>query len=178
MTKAEVLLFMFIFVLCGCVRFDQPTQYAPQPMESWTYSDASKPIINKDYAISITPEYWSSYRRDFGWQCFKLSVENKTKKNIEIVWDKTFFVTNGSTSGGFMFDGIIYRDRNNQKPNDIVFGNSTFNRLILPNNLLEYIASVGWLHKIIPPGETGVYITMIVDGKEINERVIINIQKN
>ncbi|MFH2046206.1 MAG: hypothetical protein ABIK92_13780 [Pseudomonadota bacterium] len=178
-TMVVYMLICCLAVLVSCRHQGAYVPYTPDPQETWSYSSITSPVVTNDYTISIVPEYWGSYRRNFGWQCFALSVENKTDKNIEIVWDKTLFVTKGSTSGRFMFDGVIYKDRNNPKPNDIVFGNTTLTKLILPNNLLEYIrgSSMGWLHNIIPQGETGIYITIKIDEKEIGEKVIVNISK-
>jgi len=167
---------MFIMVGCGS-RHYVPT--APEVKETWSYSPTSNPIVKEDYAISITPAYWSTYRKGHGWHCFALTVENKTAKNIEIVWDKTLFVTNGATSGRFMFEGVVYKERNNSRANDIVFGNTTLNKLILPNNLVAYLGgrSIGWFHHLMPQGENGIYITLKVDDKEIGEKVLVNIRK-
>ena len=176
---------MVVCVLVCCMSFlvgcPHRQTYVPQPeeKETWSYDSVSNPVDNKDFTVSITPEYWSSYRRGHGWHAFNLSVTNKKNRNIEIVWDKTLFILKGSTNGRFMFDGVVYKERNNTRPNDIVFGNTTFNRLILPNNLVEYINSpgLGWFHNTIQPGEDGIYITFKVEEKEIGEKVSVNIRK-
>lgn len=174
---------MVVCMLVCCIAFlvgcPHRHAYVPEPEEKWSYDSISNKIDNKDLTISITPEYWSSYRRGYGWHSFNLSVTNKTNRNIEIVWDKTLFISKGSTNGRFMFDGVVYKERNNPRPNDIVFGNTTFNRLILPNNLVEFLgaSSIGWFHNIIQPGENGIYITLKVDEKEVAETVLVNIRK-
>jgi hypothetical protein len=167
---------MSILVNCSPRRTYVPP---PQSKEIWSIEPIFNPVDNKDFAVSIIPEYWSSYRQGYGWHAFKLSVTNKTNRNIEIVWDKTLFISNGSTNGRFMFEGVVYKERNNPRPNDLVFGNTTFKKLILPNNLVEFFPSrgLGWIHNIIQPGETGVYITIKVEEKEIGEKVLVNMRK-
>lgn len=167
---------LMLVMVSSCL---QRQVYAPDPPEAWSYKSISNPADNKDLTVSITPAYWSSYRQGYGWHAFDLSVVNKTNKNIEIVWDKTLFISDGSTRGRFMFEGVVYKERNDPKPNDVVFANSTFTRLILPCALVEYLgaSSIGWFHHIIPPGETGAYITVKVDNNEISEKVLINIRK-
>jgi len=67
-----------------------------------------------------------------------LTIRNKTNKNIELNWNKTLYITGGQTSGGFMFEGVVYAERNNPKPADLIFGNSTFTKEISPSNLVDY----------------------------------------
>ena len=102
-----------------------------------------------------------------------LVVQNKTNQNIEINWDKTFFISNNQTNGGFMFGGISYIARNARKPNDIVFSKHNFQKIIYPNNLVEYssVVSSGWVHRDLPIGEIGIYLTLIIDRKEVEYKL-------
>lgn len=185
--KKIMLVFAVMLMLVMVSSCLQRQVYAPDPPEAWSYKSISNPADNKNFTVSITPAYWSSYRQGYGWHAFDLSVVNKTNKNIEIVWDKTLFISDGSTRGRFMFEGVVYKERNDPKPNDVVFANSTFTRLILPCALVEYMSAISiggriqypakWFHHIIPPGETGAYITVKVDNNEISEKVLINIRK-
>ena len=112
-----------------------------------------------------------------GCQAFQLRIVNKTDKDIEVNWNKTLYIRNGQTSGGFMFDGVIYADRNNNKPPDVVFKKSSFAKVIWPSNLVVFItgASGGWRHIAMPNGSHGLYLTILVNGKEINQRVELTI---
>lgn len=113
-----------------------------------------------------------------GCDAFLLSVKNKTDKALELNWNKTLYIVHGQTSGGFMFEGILYQDRNSPKSPDIIFPNGEFNKRVWPNNLVE-LSSVtyGWNNNPMPSGENGVYLTVNVDGKEINEKLTVSLSK-
>jgi hypothetical protein len=112
-----------------------------------------------------------------GCKAFQLTIENKTDKDIELDWNKTLYISNGTTSGGFMFEGVVYIDRNNPKSPDIVFSKSTFSKTIWPNNLVYYSSGKHgrWRNKDMPTGENGVYLTVKVNGEEIKEKITIDI---
>ena len=116
-----------------------------------------------------------------------LSVHNKTDKDIELVWDKTLYIKDGQTSGGFMFEGVVYKDRNETKQNDIIFANSNFQKVIYPNNLVimtdsaamasvlgcgsVYGQSRQWCHDTFRKGIHGIYLTLKVEEKVIHETI-------
>ncbi len=76
-----------------------------------------------------------------------------------------------------MFEGVVYKDRNNQKPPDIVFARGNFLKIIHPNNLVSFASGRygGWEHSEMPPGENGAYLSVSVDGKEISERLVMQL---
>lgn len=104
---------------------------------------------------------------------FELLVKNKTDRTLEVDWNKTRFIAGGQAAGGFMFAGVVYRDRNNSKPSDIVFASGTMSKGIWPNNLVEFntFPFIEWVHKPMPQGEVGIYLTVVVDGKEISQKL-------
>lgn len=147
------LLFVCTLYLTGCRRYVMAV-------------DPPQCKVSKDsYSIEIKP--LASSRRNY--DSFTLIIENKTKDDIDLIWDRTFFIHNGQTNGGFMFEGIIYADRNNSKPPDVIFAENTYTKTIYPNNLVSNYK--GWYHNEFTEGEYGVYITLMVKGKEIREKL-------
>lgn len=112
-----------------------------------------------------------------GCKAFSLTIENKTDKDMELDWNKTLYISNGKTSGGFMFEGVVYKDRNNPKPPDIIFAKSTFSKTIWPNNLVYFSSGKygKWRNEDMPTGENGVYLTVKVGSQEIKEKITINL---
>jgi hypothetical protein len=106
---------------------------------------------------------------------FTLSIQNKTSQDLEVDWNKTLYISSGTTSGGFMFEGVVYANRNNPKPPDIVFANGKFSKVIHPNNLVSYTSGKygGWSHDSIGFGDTGVYLTIKAGNEEIKEKIIV-----
>lgn len=111
-----------------------------------------------------------------GCDAFTLKVTNKTSKNIEINWNKTAYISNGQTSGGFMYEGVSYRDRAAQKSPDILFANSSMTKDIWPNNLVTFLSGAyGWIHLRMTEGENGIYLSTTIDGKEVSEKLTVNL---
>ena len=76
-----------------------------------------------------------------------------------------------------MFEGVVYKDRNNPKSPDIVFAKGTFEKTIWPNSLVEYVGGkyTPWKNGMMPPGEHGIYLTVNIDGKEVTQKLVTNI---
>lgn len=115
-------------------------------------------------------------------QCnsFMLNIVNRTNEDLELIWDKTLYVKNGHTSGGFMFEGIVYKDRNNPKPADIIFANEEFVKVIWPTNLVYFDTRKyggGWKHANFPIGENGIYLTIKANNRELHEKLTVSITR-
>jgi hypothetical protein len=129
-------------------------------------------VDNNLYTIQLSPSEQNSY----SYTAFILTIENKTDNDIDLIWDRTYYLNDGKTSGGFMFEGIVYKDRNNPKPPDIVFPHIKFQKTIMPNILVEFASrGSGWVANAMPDGENGIYVTLIVNGKEVREKLTVNI---
>jgi hypothetical protein len=116
------------------------------------------------------------------YKAFILFLRNKTDKELEIIWDKTFFIYNGQADGGFMFQGVIHEDREKPKPPDIVPPRSTFRKKIWPNSLVFFYVPEkrayyegAWIHRELNPGQNGVFLTVKFGEREINEKIVLKI---
>jgi hypothetical protein len=38
---------------------------------------------------------------------FVLGINNETDKVIQVSWNKSLYITENETSGGFMFEGVV-----------------------------------------------------------------------
>lgn len=173
MKVAKLCFVIIVFSFFGCS--PGTWVYTPEnPSVSTSYIDASfKPA---DYSLD-------QYTVSRTYKGFQISITNKTDKNLELVWDKTLYIYQGSTSGGFLFDGVVYTERNNSKPNDIIFANSTFSKLIWPNKYAKFFpgykgSGAGWDNMSLPKGSHGIYLTYLVDGQEMHEKIDINLSKS
>lgn len=110
-----------------------------------------------------------------GCEFFKLNVKNNLDKPVEINWNKTLFISGGQTSGGFMYEGIAYKDRNDTRPPDIVFQKGAMSKTIAPNNLASFTSGRGWSNEYMPHGNIGVYLTITVDGKDYSQKMTTNV---
>lgn len=115
---------------------------------------------------------------------FCLGVTNKTDKNLEIDWNKTRYVHNGRTRGVFVFKGIKPEDiRNLTIPPDIIPARGTFSKEISPFELLaraplrEKNSEKSIYPGLLPTGENGILLVVRLNGKEIIEKMTLNIEE-
>ena len=151
MKKIAVILAVLLFTGCG-IATSRVMKSVPEIAH----------VGNEFFTAEITP-----MQGLYGYDSFALDIQGKTDSNIEIDWNKTLFISNGHTNGSFMFEGIVYKDRNNPKTPDIIFGKSRFVKRIWPNNLV---------YRELPAGDTGVYLTVRTPAGEKNEKIILKIQ--
>jgi hypothetical protein len=104
---------------------------------------------------------------------FNLFLENKTNKNLEIDWSKSFYLSQRKESGGFVFEGIILQDKNLRKPSEIVVSHGVLSKRITPETLVY--TDQGWRYRNMGPGDQGILLTVKVDGREIRERLNLNL---
>jgi len=113
---------------------------------------------------------------------FRLTVTNRTDKNLEIDWNKTRYVYNGSSRGVFVFKGIKPEDiKNLTIPSDIIPARSTLSKEISPYKLIarapvrESGSERGIYPGLLPKGENGIRLLVRQNGKEIAEKMTVNI---
>lgn len=158
------------------------------PKYTCVVEPSSQTVENEYFSATVSPAMRESGSYSFEdssgkyllsetYKAFNLYIKNKTHIDIELDWNKTLYIENGQTNGGFMFEGVIYKDRNNQKPPTIIFANSEFKKIIWPNNLVFFEPELGWGHKPIELGQNGVYLTIKVGEKEIKEKLLLNMSK-
>lgn len=117
---------------------------------------------------------------------FNLAISNKSKKDIRIIWNDSYFINNMNPDGGFMFDGIKYTDRDAPKQDGLIFPNGTFNKNIYPNSLVMFIRydryaeqlglPSGWVHAVIKNGTHGAYLHIVGDGYDKHIKLLLNVQ--
>lgn len=116
-----------------------------------------------------------SLRNFYGCEGYVLTVTNKTKSDIFVDWNKTSYISGSETNGGFMFEGVVYRDRAQPKPDSVVFPNVSMTKVIWPNVLVHF-GEMHWVHEYIPYNPNGVYL-VVKDGagKETRAKLLATV---
>ncbi len=107
---------------------------------------------------------------------YQLTVINKSKSNLEIVWPRTFYIDATNTTNGFlMYDQEVTAEDNlmGRSPT-IIFPNEKMQRAIYPKNL-AFQRRTYWTHNYLPKGRSGVFLTLKLNEKEFNHRLYITI---
>lgn len=149
--------------------------------EVWVSSPVVQATGNQYYEAQLEP--LTNGHKFF--VSFRLTVTNKTGKNLEIDWNKTVYIHNGRTRGGFVFKGIKPEDiRDSTIPADTILGEHTFSKVISPYKLLALAPlrdpSVGATESsiypgILPAGENGIVLVVRLNGKEVVEKITLAI---
>jgi len=124
----------------------------------------------------------SAYCEKTGCLGFSLFLENKSPKDIDVDWSRTVYLKNGVESGVFNFEGIILRTKKDYKPLETVVAYGILSKKILPEmltvkklvpDMLSYSGNA--IQPYMEPGEHGIRLVVKADGREIIERLVINI---
>ena len=147
-----IIVSVFLLMSCGSWRSDK-------------YVLQSNPVFD---AQIETKDYCS----------FQLTVKNKSNDNVEILWDKTFYIESNTTHGGFSLGTeMFYEEKDNVIPNMLIFPGDTTIRQIYPVTL-RYWSRRGWYRNSMDIGKYGIYLTIKAGDKEYREKMIISIIKD
>ena len=114
---------------------------------------------------------------------FRLSITNKTPKDLQIDWNKTRYLYNGHDLGIFVFKGIQPKDiKNLSIPPDIISSGQSFSKRISPLKLIARgpLAGKGRdagkiTFGLIPNGESGILLFIKQNDNKIKENLTVNI---
>ena len=114
---------------------------------------------------------------------FRLEINNKTRKELEIDWNKTRYLYNGRDGGIFVFMGIRPEDiKNSTIPPDIIPAEQSFSKRISPYRLLARAPltrndkNAGEISSgPIPNGENAIVLFVTQNGNAIQEKLTVNI---
>ncbi|MGH7884268.1 MAG: hypothetical protein ACRENO_01085 [Thermodesulfobacteriota bacterium] len=150
---------LFLIIFCSSCSYGTTSWYfRPQPPQATIEDEIEVSIVALDCGIS-------------GCKSIGLQIENNSDRDLQIDWNKTLFIENGLTNGGFFFKGIPARDRNENKPPDVVFANSLFLKIIHPSVNVYY--NDDWYLGVMGKGVYGIYLSMLDSKNVINEKIIV-----
>lgn len=116
---------------------------------------------------------------------FRLTVINKTPKDLEIDWNKTRYLYNGRDGGVFVFKGIEpEKIKNLTIPPDTIPAGQSLTKDISPSKLVARAPLAGKGSEagkiafgIIPAGESGIFLSVRQNGNTIKEKITVKITK-
>ena len=133
----------------------------------WKSNPSIQRAENKYFFAQI-----ASVGNEMGYDAFYLYIKNRTDKDLKIDWDKTFYIRGGQKSGGFMFEGVDPKERHNSRPPDIIPPRGYISKTIWPVDLATDLE-----HMKMGEGENGIYLSIMVDGEEINEEIAVDLYR-
>ncbi|MBF0529912.1 MAG: hypothetical protein HQK55_11705 [Deltaproteobacteria bacterium] len=130
-----------------------------------------------------------------------MNIENKSAKNLDIVWEKTWYLQGEATKDHLLFCDASTADNNLPRapetinaviprllfgtvvfwnyyaPPESISGNNTLKRFIFPLELLSTYPASGLFNEPLPDGDNGVLLTIKVDDREITEKMWISVKR-
>lgn len=165
--KKLVILFM-VFILTGCVSSTAPKHSTIQQTSNFNNIDITLDIIS----MTKLNKY----------NGFSLTVVNNNNFDVEINWDRTFYLRNGEARGNFMFEDTQHDQRYLSKTPDLISSGPTFRKKFYPNALVKrergYSNVHWWKHYPFTPGKHGVSLSLWANGKEMRKVLEIEMKKN
>jgi hypothetical protein len=145
---------------------------------TWVSQPASATAQNDVFQVRYTPLHTD---KNYISQ-FRLEIQNKSGKGLEIDWVKTRYLYNGQPAGGFIFEGLDETNVNNPPP-DVVPPGAAFQKLIAP---LKFIAWKGYKPGYrdlpnfsagpLPDGRNGILLVTRQDGRIFEETLSVTIK--
>lgn len=164
---------VLLFVLTGCTKTWE-----------WTSTPQVSTFDNNYYKAMFEPQRPG---RSF-YAMFRLEIANRTKKDLKIDWNKTRYLLDGRSNGGFVFEGMDPENIREQTiPEDIVPAGGIFSKEISPYKMLARAPMRSRDRKEgekaikfgpLPAGENGILLVVRQDGKAIREKIAVNIKVN
>ena len=142
--------------------------------------------------IAVRPDY-EIYFKPAGegqtfFSMFELDVVNKSGGIIEVDWNRTFYLHNGKAAGRFVFAGINPEDvKNAAVPNDAIAQAGRLTRQIAPHQLIAKApdkdlsvkpGESGISGGVLPEGENGIQLTLLVNGRPVEEQLAVTVRAN
>ena len=148
----------------------------------WVSAPAHQTLNSQSYEVGLEP-----LKKDadfFNW--FRLTVVNKTEKDMEIDWNRTRYIHNGKDAGPFIFEGVGPESvKNATIPGAVIQGGDTLNRDIIPFKLIAFTPlreqsidteNHNIVAGLIPEGENGIFLVIRQDGKSARAKLTVNIE--
>lgn len=150
------------------------------PTRIWTSHPVYQSVQNDYYKAKFEPV---KHDKNF-FDSFSLVITNKTDKKMEIDWNKTRYILNGRVYDIFVFEGVT-PENVHDLPSDIVLAGGTLIKEISPLNLVGWkplkhrnMGASSFTRGPIPAGENGIHLTVRQNGKEVREKITLNIDIN
>ena len=147
------------------------------PTKIWISQPAAYTVANQHYEAELEPlksgnNYFNSFR---------LTITNKTEKDLTVDWNKTLYLYNDKAYGRFVFAGVN-KDNVHNLPPDFVPAGSTLTKIISPLKMIawkpiktRHVDTVGFSRGPIPEGENGIFLVVSQDGNEIRAKITLTI---
>jgi hypothetical protein len=148
-------------------------------LPEWRVNPIAPGASNQWVDIKVTPVLDRQYGIDVGYTGMVLEVRNKSRQDVTINWDDTYYLQAGQANGGFSLQGTLGA---RLKGYEIVLANETFVTTLYPSAYADPSGistlsdpKLNWAHKAMPTGESGISIKLRAGSEEVREKLTFTI---
>jgi phospholipid-binding lipoprotein MlaA len=115
---------------------------------------------------------------------FRLVLTNKTKQELNLDWENTFYLLKSREKGRFLWEGVTWDGLKEVRGQPLVpiAAGDRLTAIIFPKQLLGRASGaapggVQYIQGALPEGENGIGLVVIQNGKVIREKMVVTISK-
>jgi len=173
MQSFAVLLFNFCPSCCGALA-------ACAGVEVYTSNPRVQRVSNEYFTAELEPQLKPG--QNF-FVTFRFVLTNKTKKELQIDWENTYYLLNDLRNGRFLWEGVTWDGLKEirSKPLIPVAPGDTFTSVIFPKNLVGRGSAmsrggVQYTQGALPKGENGILLIVRQNGMVRREKMVVSIE--
>ena len=149
-------------------------------VEVYSSNPAVQKMGNDYFNVELEPQLQEG--QNF-FTSFRFVFTNTTKKDLHVDWEKTHYLFDGRRAGRFLWEGVdwdaLKKVRN--QPLIPVAAGDTVTATIFPLSLagrsrLTSTTGLRYTRGPLPVGENGIFLVVRHDGKEIREKIVVDIE--
>ena len=149
-------------------------------VELYSSNPAVQKMSNDYFNVELEPQLQEG--QNF-FTSFRFVLTNKTKKDLHVDWENTFYLFNGRRSGRFVWEGVDWdalKQIRNQPLVPVAAGD-TVTAVIFPKSLvgrsrITKTTGLRYTRGPLPAGENGIFLVVKHNGREIREQIVIKIE--
>jgi hypothetical protein len=148
-------------------------------VEVYSSSPAVQKMSNDHFSVELEPQLQEG--QNF-FTSFRFAFTNKTKKDLHVDWENTFYLLNGRRSGRFLWEGVVWdalkKIRN--QPLVPVAAGDTVTAVIFPKSLagrskIGTTTGLQYTRGPLPAGQNGMLLVVRQNEREIREKIVVKI---
>jgi len=149
-------------------------------VEVYSSNPAVQKMSNDYFNVELEPQLQEG--QNF-FTSFRFVLTNKTKKDLHVDWENTFYLFNGRRSGRFVWEGVDWdalKQIRNQPLVPVAAGD-TVTAVIFPKSLvgrsrITKTTGLRYTRGPLPAGENGIFLVVKHNGREMREIIVVKIE--
>jgi hypothetical protein len=151
-------------------------------VEVYTSNPRVQRVSNEYFTAELEPQLKPG--QNF-FATFRFVLTNKTKKELQIDWENTYYLLNDLRNGRFLWEGVTWDGlkKIRSKPLIPVAPGDTFTSVIFPKNLVGRGSAmskggVQYTQGALPEGENSILLFVRQNGRVVREKMVVSIRTN